>query len=175
LVDFKTAFKAAKLPERSVQLCLRGDLVAQHEDLERRLEDLQRSPGDSLAGSGAGAIADRVQALEVEMRDSTVTFTFRAMPRPKWRQLVAEHPPREGKDLDGQLGYNPDSFYPVIIRACVVEPDATDEEWTELLDERLSDNQFAQLAAAAFAVNEGDVNVPFSSVASSVRRSTAGG
>jgi hypothetical protein len=109
------------------------------------------------------------------MRDSTVPFTFRAMPRPKWRHLLAAHPPREGNDRDAEMGYNPDSFYPAIIRACVIDPEITAEEWSELLDEKLSDNQFAQLSAAAFVVNEGDVSIPFSSAASTVNRRTAAG
>src|SRR4051812_15675270 len=72
--DFRDLLKQAKLPERTVPVCLRGDLVADHEALERQLQAAQDRPVDSFEGNGAGDLADRIRGLEGEMREHTYTF-----------------------------------------------------------------------------------------------------
>jgi hypothetical protein len=82
MTDIKSMLNGARLPERTVPICLRGDLVAEHEELERQLEEANRRASDSLAGNGAGELADRIEALQEEMRAATVTFRVRALPKP---------------------------------------------------------------------------------------------
>lgn len=179
MTDIKTMLAAARLPERTVPICLRGDLVAAHEQLERQLADIARRPVDSLAGSGAGEIADRIEALQDEMRAATVTFRLRALPKPRWRALLAEHPPRQDDDgkpvpEDAAVGVNLETFWDAIIRPCIVDPVIDDDTWSLMAgdDGRLTDRQMGQLADAAWAVNRGEVNVPFSRAASQARQST---
>jgi hypothetical protein len=177
LPNFKALLGTAKLPERTVLICLRGDLVAEHEELERQLADLNRRPSDSLAGNGATEVAERIEALQEQMAASTVTFRLRAMPKPKWRALLAEHPPRRDDDgnpnpEDAQIGVNLETFWDAIARACIVEPEIDDETWEILAgpEGKLTDNQVGRLADAAWSVNRGDVDVPFSRAASQARR-----
>lgn len=176
--NFKALMSEAKLPARTVLICLRGDLVAEHEQAERDLEQAQRTVGDSLAGGTAVAeIVEQIEALEEQMRESQYPFRLRALPRPQWRDLVAAHPPRRGEDgaiVDtDRPGVNADTFFEAMIRACLIDPELTDEEWKQL-DETLTDRQFDDLSDAAWAVNRREVDIPFSRAASRMRRASVG-
>jgi hypothetical protein len=177
LKNFKAMLAEAKLPERTVEICLRGDLVADHETAERQLEQADKQGSDSLAGSGAGEIADRLEALEQEMREHTYEFRLRALPKPAWRKLCGEHPPRRGEDNetvepDRYVGINAETFYEAMIRSCLVDPELDDESWAQL-SEALTDRQFEDLSDAAWAVNRREVDIPFSRAASRMKRDSA--
>lgn len=177
LKNFKSMLAEAKLPEATVPICLRGDLAADHEALERELERAEKTGAGSLAGSGAGELADRILALEDEMREHTYEFRLRALPRVKWRELCHAHPPRRGDDNeimepDRYVGINAETFYAAMIRACLVDPELTDEEFEQAL-EALTDRQFDDLSDAAWALNRKEVDIPFSRAASKMKRDSA--
>ena len=177
--DFKTMLAEAKLPERTVPICLRGDLVADFEAAERELQAAQSGPDtSSLEGSAALVVVERMEALQTQMREHTYLFRVRALPRPKFKQLVADHGPRKDPETgdvderDKYVGVNVDEFFPLLIRACVVDPVLDEDTWAELLDEKLTDKQFDALQNAAWFINRNDVDVPFSLAASRIRRSS---
>lgn len=178
---FSDILDKARPAERTIRLCLRGDLVAEWEMLERDLAKAQATQvGDSLAGTGAAPIAVAMQALREQMDDATVTFTVRALPRPKYRAFIAAHPPRQGPDgkplaADADEGVNTETFGFDLARLCVVEPEMTDEQYAHLVDDILSDRQFEQLSIAALAVCRGDVDVPFSAAVSILMSSSGDG
>lgn len=168
----KEKLAAAKLPEKTVPICLRGDLQAEFEELERQLSEAEKKAGDSLAGSGARAIAQKIEALREQMLEHTVEFRLRAMPRPKWKAFVAEHPPRKAEDgsvdeRDKWMGINTDTFFDVLVRASIVDPQLDDDDWATL-DANLTDRQFDQLSDAAWGLNRREVDVPFSRAASKI-------
>jgi hypothetical protein len=170
--NFKAMLAEAKLPERTVQVCLRGDLVADHEAAERELEAAQRAASNSLAGNNAAAIAERIEALEAEMREHTYEFRLRALPRHEFRALMSAHPPRDGERLDTAYVVNADTFFPALIRASVVDPELNDVEWVDLLANRLTDFQFNDIFLTAWQLNAREVDIPFSLAASRMRRAT---
>ncbi len=179
MTTFSDLLASSKLPERSVPICLRGDLVAQHEELARQLKAAQDGARDSLdAGADVGALAERVEDLEAEMRAATYGFRLRALPRPKFRELINQHPPRRNDDdgkvdeRDVYVGVNTDTFYDALIRRCVVDPDLPEGQWRELLEERLTDQQYDALARAAWGINRSEVDIPFSRAASLLSRRT---
>jgi hypothetical protein len=176
LKNFKAMLAEAKLPEGTIEICLRGDLAADHEAAERELEQAEKTGADSLAGSGAGDIANRILALEDEMREHTYEFRLRALPRAEWRALCAEHPPRKADDgsvVDtDRIGVNADTFYDAIIRACLVDPELTDDDWGQLAG-ALTDRQYDELADAAWGLNRREVDIPFSRAASRMKRDSA--
>lgn len=176
--DLKTLLAGAQLPERTVPICLRGDLVAVHENLERQLEEAQRRPVDSLEGNGTGEIVDAITSVEAQMKDATVTFRLRALSKPAWRELLAAHPPRKTDDgephPEDAVGFNTETFFDAIVRACLVDPVVDDETWALMAGEngKLTDRQIGRLADAAWSANRGDVDIPFSLAASRAKRST---
>jgi hypothetical protein len=164
----------AKLPELVVPVCIRGDLAAEHEQLDEQLTTLRRDlDADDLRvgdprSAELTALAERIQHLEAEMKAATVPFRFRAQNRSKKAAVLLANPPREGDAQDKAFGANRDTYYAAMIRACLVDPEpASDEEFEQLLDV-LSDGQFQELAAAAVNVSGGPVTAPFSRAASAI-------
>lgn len=162
---------AAELPGRVVSVCLRGDLVAQIEDLDAQLVE-KRKLGQTLADAGdARLLAEQIEQLRAEMQRHSVQFHLRGLTRPEKQALEAKHPPRDGNDNDKAMGFNEETFYVPLIRACLVEPEISDAQWAKL-EPRLSDGQIEELARAAWHVTTGAVRVPFSSAAfKTLRRS----
>lgn len=180
LKSFKELMAGAKLPEATVPTCLRGDLAAEHEQLNAELEQLEAEAVDSLAGNGGAELAERIRELEQEMRDSTYPIKLRALSRPDFRAFLAKFPPRldaEGKasehPLDGAYGIDTDAGFEYLVRVSIVDPELDDADFTELLS-KLTDSQFESLVVAAWRLNKGDVDVPFSRAASRLNRLTAG-
>jgi hypothetical protein len=156
--------------ELVVSLCLAGDLVAEHAQLDAELSALK-----SWAPTGLGdtdprkQIADRIAQLEDQMKAAEVEFRFRAVSRLAWSDLLAAHPPR--KDRKEQV-FNADGFEPALLAACCVDPVMTVDQAAELLG-MVSDGQAATLFTGGWTVNEEQTPVPFSLAASAVRGSTA--
>lgn len=177
--NFKAMLGDSKRPERSVEICMRGDLVADFEQAERELKVAISKATDSLAGASTGDIAARLEALTAQMQDHTYPFRLRSMPRHEFRAMVAAHPPRRDPDSnevderDRYVGINSDTFYEALIRACVIDPELDEDDWRRLLGEALTDSQFDALADAAWRLNRGEIDVPFSRAASLVKRDTA--
>lgn len=196
--DISEIFAGAKLPEDTVDLCLRADLVAEHERLDAELQERLEQPSQKLGGDPRRAeLAVQIVTLEEEMRESTITFRLRAMPKRRWRQMVLDHQPRLDENGDripaDYRGVNSDTFYHPMIRASVVKPELTDEQWTRLLghtapeveeleaagkgdeveDGLLTSRQYDRLFTASWDLNRDEVTVPFSSAASRLTGSSA--
>jgi hypothetical protein len=200
LKNFKAMIAEAKPSERSVPVCLRGDLIADHQAAVRELERLENEPSDSLAGSGTGELAERIRALEAEMLESSIDFRIRGLPRAKFRALISEYPPRRDPetgeiiDRDRFTMVNYEAFFHALLKVCTIEPELDDEDWLNLLghtdDERaqletegraddivegiLNQPQWDKLTDAAWFVNGKDVDIPFSHAASRMKRDSDG-
>jgi hypothetical protein len=183
---YKESNAGAQLPQRSVQVCLRGDLVAAWEAAERALERATKEQRTANSKEGAGLLAElgeQVRALEAQMSEHADEWILRAMPRHKFRALMAAHPPRlgeNGEPVEGDRLFNLSTFFPALLRASLVTPELDDEDWAWLLgddgteDGVLTDKQFSDLTDAAWFLNRGEVEVPFSHAASLATRATAG-
>jgi hypothetical protein len=199
MTDVHALIAAAKPAETTVPICLRGELVAQLEDLEREYEKARRQP--STRGKEdpdpQTEFVEQARALQAEMEQGTVVFRLRKLPPAKYRALVAAHPPRRDEEDqldqgDVNLGFNRDTFLPELIRLSTYEPQLSDAEWRRLLGDSeteaarlaeagedaeegvLSFHQTTELAGAAYAVNEREVRVPFSLADLLMKQSSVG-
>jgi hypothetical protein len=199
---FTELLKGARLPEADHPICLRADLTAEFEAAERELERLRKQApvADSLAGSPTRSLALKIEELQRQMQEATYHFRLRALPKSKWRALVADHPPRKddkGEPIaeDAQVGINKEAFLDALIRVSVIDPVMTAREWRVFLeghseeekkelreagreedirgDGVLTDRQYSDLCDEAWFLNRGEVSVPFSRAASLLRRDTA--
>lgn len=87
----------------------------------------------------------------------------------KWRQLKDEHPPRPDNEEDEILGVNRATFFEPAVKLCIVEPEFTDEQYDEFVDQ-LSAAQWDRMSSVSWIVNEGEVNIPKSSAVSLLQR-----
>lgn len=176
MVDVKALIAEARLPERSVDVCLRPDLTARLQELERDLataEEERLKSGSLASGSESRIIAEEIEAVRDQMVEHTLKLRVRALPRRAFTALIAEHPPRPDNELDKAQGLNTDTFFDALVRSSVAEPALDDADWAAL-DGVLSDGQWQELASAAWGVNRRDVDVPFSRRASRILSSSEG-
>ena len=176
--DIKGMLRDAKLPERTIVLCLNQDLNSALEDKERQLIEALAGPDmASLNGAAHPELRADIAAIKDSMGDSNVEFKFRALPRHAYALMVKHFPPKEGDVVDEANGFDWDEVTDALLRQCLggVRP-VTSTEWTKLDDEDwatllgngtdefpgvLSSIQFDSLAATVWRVNRRDVDVPF--------------
>jgi hypothetical protein len=196
LKNFKAMLAEAKPSERSIAVCLRGDLVADHDEVSRELARAEKSAVDSLAGNGSVELAEKIQALEAQMLENSLDFRIRGLPRAKFHALIAEHPPRRDPetkeiiDRDRFTMVNFDTFFDTLLKQCTVEPELDEDDWLNLLGHNavereqleaegradqivegvLSQPQWDKLTDAAWFVNGKDVDIPLSHAASRMKR-----
>jgi hypothetical protein len=156
--SFEDVLAQARPVTRTVRLCLRGDLLAAREQLERQLFDAR--------AADAPAIADRLAAAEAEADAAAVEFVFRALSRRAWIALLDAHPPTD-KDSDDGLQFNA-GFPAAAISACAVEPEMTVDQVEQLLD-RVSTAQYDALWIGVLSANVGADDIPKSVAATAVR------
>lgn len=174
MTSFKDRVAAAKLPERTVELCLRGDLQARFEELDRQAREALEVPADGrLVGNPERKrLAEEIELLRMEMRESVEVFRLRALPRGRYTALMGDHQPAEGDEQQRHLGYNPSTFFPDVVLRSIVEPEGIDEQtWGEFLD-TITDFQFDELVSAVTFLNHRKVDIPFSRAASLLTRSS---
>jgi hypothetical protein len=166
--SIKERLAAAKLPERSLQVCLRGDLAAEFDDLERQLKDARQDGTRRLAAKSESAeIVEKMAALQDQMRAELVTLRIRALPRSEWQALVRQHPPRDGEEADKILGANLTALMEEAIPRCVVEPEMDTDDWATFNDV-LSSGDYDRLLNVVFDVNRSGADIPKSRLASLV-------
>jgi len=171
--SFKDKLKAAKLPQNTLSVCLRGDLFAPIQALANQLAEIQQQEDDTdrfIKNPDAKRISDEIEALRTEMREGTEDFVVHAMSKDKWNELRARHKPRDNEVRDIHTGVNIDTFNAELLPATVIEPVMDDQDWADLIDV-MSDKQYEDLVDACWAINRSEVNVPFSQAASTIRKS----
>lgn len=163
--------RGGKLRTATYDVCLDPDLVEQYEQLIEEKERQREAKRDSLAGGATVELDEQIAALLEDMRESTLTLVFKALPRPSFRALMDAHPAR--KDENGQLthtqdyiGANADTFFEALIPIALVEPKLSPEDLKILIEEKLTDRQWDDLTTVVWNVNRKKVDLPFSSAGS---------
>src|SRR4051812_48838431 len=137
-MDIEQIISSARRPETTVPLCLRGDLQAVWEQLDRDFDVADKSITEEVTAGGspiqAVKIAEQMEAVRQEMLDSTISFVLRGMSRGQWKKVVEDHPPVEGVD-DESAEVNEESFVTAMISTCTIDPVMTFDQAARLRDE----------------------------------------
>lgn len=174
-------------PEKTVVLCTKLSLQAEHEQAVEALRVAQREQAQDGRENDTSVrdAAERVQALEAEMRAHEVVFTLRAWRRKSWAEFEEAHPPREGREDDKLYGINiaalddalagsgdwPQTIVSVTSRDGQPVEFEPRTDWAPLADE-MNNAQWNEFALAVLNVNRGVTAAPFSPLASAtIRRS----
>jgi hypothetical protein len=165
--DITELLGQARLPERSVEICLRGDLVAELEEIDRQYAQLPEGDGRLTSGAPRRRLAEQAAALREQMQDSTIVFRLRGLSRRTWDALVKQHPPIQDVEEHKAFGYNTDTFFDALVRASLVDPTLDPQQWEQLL-ETVTTSQWRKLAFTAQILSTNDVSVPFSKAASAM-------
>lgn len=148
------ALKNAKRPEKVVEICF-------DEELTDKYRELRAAQINDTSMAGGDVETPEMLALKEQIREVTEFFTLRSVSRAKLMKLIAEHPPREGDATDEAVGHNRETYHEALVRASVVSPEMTDEDWVEA-DEVLTPGQWTRLMAAANELSMASGHVPFS-------------
>lgn len=147
---------------------LDADVLNRISELERDIpreekRDERRTDGPPVAPQ----LREELEELQEHAHESAVQFTFQAVGRKHYRELIDAHPP-DDEDRERALAqfgdrrlarWHSDTFVPALIAACVVEPAMTEEQAQTLWDEW--DLSVAELIGGmAVSVNEGETKVP---------------
>lgn len=168
-----------KRAQTLVDLCTDLSLAAEHERLTQKLS-AAASVKDDRENDPRAAVAREITDLEQRMEAATVTFTLAALPRKRYAEIVAAHPPRDGDTNDETFGLNvatavdailaePDVVVAVTNKATGEPEDFDPAAWSDLADE-MSNSQWEAFALAVINLNQGRTSAPFSSVASVLTR-----
>lgn len=175
MISIKERLAAAKLPERSVQVCLRGDLAAEFDMLEAKLKDARASEGSRrLASKGdAVQIAEQIRDLAERMSEAMLTVRVRALPRAEWNRIMLQHPPgKDASEGDKAMGVSFEAFMADVMPRCIVDPELDEDDWATL-NNVLSSADYGKILDAVWAVNRSEVDVPKSRLASLVMAESA--
>lgn len=151
----------------TVPLCLRGDLLEEHEQAKAALAIAQAERRDDAVQV---ELAEAVVGIETDIAEATVDFVLRNIGRRAWSDLLGEHPPTDDqREVFGRrLDHNPDTFPYAAVAASCVAPDGVTAEKIRELEEVISSGQWDELWAACLTVNMGSLKVGESKAASDV-------
>lgn len=160
--------REGKLRTATFDACLDQDLVAEYEALTNQRDTRLAETRDSLAGAKAPEFDGPLGELLERIQEATLTLTFRALARPRFRELVDKFPARKDEDgnvavVEDLIGVNFDEFFGAIIPASLISPELSTEDLRILLDERLDDRQYQGLTDVIWDLNRKKVDIPFSS------------
>ena len=170
-------------PTAVVEIVTNLELLAAHQVESQKLEELnEKTPaGDRLNNPYTPQIreqAQKVRDIEQEMQDSTVCVKVRALKKAKYAEIVADHPAREGNNVDALFGVNTDTFIDGVMPLSIVEAwnkstgekvDFTGDDWAEESEE-FTDAQVSEFVSAILSINKRSIEVPFSPRASAMTR-----
>ncbi|MGW5126680.1 hypothetical protein ACWEQ7_22020 [Streptomyces sp. NPDC004069] len=158
--DIAEVLARAKPRERTVRVCLAGDLAGEAERLEAEIARVSAEEWEpsSIADRHPGRpLAAQLAEVNRQIHESAVEFRFRYVGDRAYSDLVAAHPSKD----PGQA-FDSESFPRALIAACCIDPVMTVDQVAELF-EVLTQAQIKDLFDAAWDVCNAQVGaVPFS-------------
>lgn len=156
MTDIEEILGEVQPPQASVTLCLRGDLVARWEKLHAEFKTAPEVAPSLGESSPRSQLQAQLRELDEEMQAAQRTFVFKAMPAPEYSALMAKYPPKGARPGP----YDPETFRGPLVAASSLDPVMTEEQ-VERLFAKLSRGQIEALGDAAFAANQGGLDIPF--------------
>lgn len=154
-LSFDELRQARKARTKIVEVPLDEDILREIDELERALP-LQRHVDETEnLPPKAARLEKQLEDLKVQAQAASEEFTFQELPRPTYRELLAEHP-----SDDKDLRWNEDTFAPALLAATCVSHEFTVDQWKTLWDEWPSWVVYPMFAAA-YEVCEQPSRVPF--------------
>ncbi|MGM9380345.1 hypothetical protein [Streptomyces antibioticus] len=162
--NIEDILKQAKPRERTVQVCIRGDLAS---EVERLTDELAAVAGNwqpqSIADEHPGRkIAAELEKARTAAKAAEEAFTLRYIGDRRYHDLLAAHPSGDPNEL-----FDDRTFPKALIVASCVDPQMTAEQ-AEALFEIVNQGEQKKLFDAAWEVHNGANVSPFSLAASAL-------
>lgn len=142
-----------KPASKSVPICMRLDVMADIEELEREITRLGQDNDDPrLAGANelsAAELADKIRELEAEAQKYTINLRLQAIDRLVWNQKVDEHT----EELEsGEKKLDLSALVVDIFPDSLVSPEMSIKQTNDFLT-KLSEGQWEQVMQATWDLN----------------------
>ncbi len=162
--------KQATPREKTVKICIRGDLAGEVERLQDELSRVSEDwePADLADVHPGRVIAEQLKAAHVQAREAEVPFTLRYIGDKAYSDLMAAHP----SDSD-QEAFHSVTFPRALVAASCVQPVMTEGQVIELF-EKINEGEIKKLFDAAWDVHNSADVVPFSLAASALLAALGG-
>lgn len=153
VLTLDSIISGARLPERTVRICTRGDLIGQLDDVEGRLEELVDDDGEPIVDDEALGdqsevvkLTIRAFALRTEIAKHTIPLRVRAMGSSKWKVFVETW-------QDTKTGTFKDGMSDALIIAASISPVIPDQPSLDRFRDAFSHSQTNAVFQAAFVAN----------------------
>jgi hypothetical protein len=156
--------KAAKPREKTVKVCIAGDLAGEAERLQDELSRVSEDwePADLTDVHPGRAIAEQLRAVHAQVREAEEPFTMRYIGDRAYSDLLAAHPAE-----NDQEAFNSVTFPRALVAASCVQPEMSEEQAIELF-EVINEGEIKRLFDAAWDVHNSSEVIPFSLAASAL-------
>lgn len=170
MASIEDILKQATPRERTVRVCIRGDLAGEAERLSDELATVSSDwePEDLGDVHPGRELAVKLKAVREQIREFEVAFTLRYIGDRAYSDLTAAHPATEA----GQA-FDSVTFPRALIAASCVDPVMTEEQVIELF-EKINEGEIQKLFDAAWDVHNSSEVVPFSLLASALTAALGG-
>jgi hypothetical protein len=168
--------KARQLPQGSVSLCMRPDVLAEIAELERQIETLQNSddaddPRMAVRTTETAAdLADRIRALEAEAAEYNMDLRLTGVSRLRWNKAKDA---ATSKDDEGTEKLDLNGLMEGLFAESLVSPEMTEGQRTDFLN-GLTEGQWEKVIQTMWDLNRGGASVPKSMRASLALRTKSG-
>lgn len=160
-----------KAAQGSVPICMRLDVMADIEELERRILQLKQDTDDPRMAAGneesAVELADQIRALEDEAQRYTIDLRLQAIDRDEWHEKVDQFTVRDVEAGTAQLDLA--ALVTDIFPKSLISPEMSPGQRDDFLA-KLSEAQWESVMQKVFDLNRRTVTVGKSLTASFVTR-----
>lgn len=162
--NIEDILKAAKPRQRTVQVCIRGDLASEAERLTDEVARVSRDwqPSDITDEHPGRALAAQLAKVREQVKAAEVPFVMRYIGDRAYTDLLAAHPSDKPNEL-----FDERTFTKALIVASCIDPKMTEEQ-AETLFETINQGEKQRLFDAAWEVHNGAEAAPFSLAASAL-------
>lgn len=156
--------------ERTVKVCIRGDLAGRAEQLQEELAQVSSDwePEDLADVHPGRELAVQLKEVREQIKAAERPFTLRYIGDKAYSDLMAAHPAK-----DDSQAFDSETFPRALIAASCVDPVMTDEQVTQLF-EVINEGEIKKLFDAAWDVHNSSEMVPFSLLASALAAGLGG-
>lgn len=156
----------------TTRVLLRQELVERHAELDAELNAAVLSDQHQNREPLGPVLAQQLAELEAEIDAAKRPFTFKAIGKRKWADLMAKHPPKpEQVKVYGRLDHNPDTFPAAAIAASCISPVMTVDQ-VKAFEDGLNQTEFDKLWGACLEANVGGGSDPKSLTAGLILRTS---
>ena len=149
---------------KKVSIQIDGELATEITELRQQITVAEQFDRRHNEPDTAPKLHEALEKLEEDSKDTEITFTFRAIGRIAYDDIVSD-PANMPSDEEKKEGaqFNPATFPPALVAAACIDPEITIEEATEIFnDSSWNGAELQRLFFAALEVNTETADIPLS-------------